>query len=206
VLFLLFGSSGAGKTTIRRTLTVSGAALHDFDEVGVPADAGASWRRRVAEDWLGRAVAYQRQGLDLLLSAQLPLGEALAVPSAVELSGIAACLIDCTDGERTSRLTEGGGPSDAQLHAYLMWAAWLRGHARDPQHRQEVIVDHGDVLMTWDRWTSWTRGDPRWTVSVVDTTNVTIAEATGQVEGWVQEQRALHTREDLPLSGQWWDG
>src|SRR5207253_9418828 len=43
-------------------------------------------------------------GLDVLLAGQSPLGEVLASPSAIELKGIAACLLDVDDRLRRQRL------------------------------------------------------------------------------------------------------
>jgi hypothetical protein len=57
MLLLVFGSSAAGKTHAleelrRRNLD---AAIHDFDEIGVPAGADRVWRHQANEEWIGRA-------------------------------------------------------------------------------------------------------------------------------------------------------
>jgi hypothetical protein len=64
VLFLLFGSSAAGKTYVLSGLRdrVGGVAIHDFDEIGVPAGADSAWRQRANEAWVRRAVEYQAEG------------------------------------------------------------------------------------------------------------------------------------------------
>ena len=92
MLLVLGGSSGAGKSAIRLFLDGDGKALlaglklasHDFDEHGVPDDADSVWRQQTGERWLRRAIEYRADGIDLLLSANLPLGEILAAPSAPE--------------------------------------------------------------------------------------------------------------------------
>src|SRR3954468_1647624 len=90
MLFVLGGSSGAGKSAIRRFLLGEGASLvaglrlrsHDFDEDGVPPDADSGWRQRTGAAWVQRALEYERSGKDLVLSVNWPLGEILASPSA----------------------------------------------------------------------------------------------------------------------------
>ena len=71
---------------------------------------------------------------DVVLTGQSPLGEVLACPSATELDGIAACLVDVDDEVRRRRLEErdpGKWNLDAQ-RSFIGWARWHRGHARDP--------------------------------------------------------------------------
>src|SRR5438477_361667 len=146
MLFLVFGSSAAGKTAALSALRgrVADLAIHDFDEIGVPVDADRAWRHRSNEIWLRRALVYQRQGIDLLLAGQTPLGELLATPSAPLVDGISACLADCDDETRIRRLegrgAEWGATARGDLGDYLSWAAWMRRHATDPSWLPEVIV------------------------------------------------------------------
>jgi len=75
VLFLLFGSSASGKSvalTELRARQVPRLAVHDFDEIGVPAEADRAWRQRANEIWLGRALDHQAEGTDMLLAGQTP--------------------------------------------------------------------------------------------------------------------------------------
>jgi hypothetical protein len=110
VLLKLTGSSCSGKTTL--ALAVAGklehAAVHDFDEVGVPERADHRWRQRMTEFWVRRALQYQDRGIDLLLTGQSPLGEVLAAPSAPRLDAIAICLVDVADEVRRERLDARG--------------------------------------------------------------------------------------------------
>jgi hypothetical protein len=134
MLFVLTGSSGAGKTT--SAPLVAGRAgrlpVHDFDEVGVPSHADLVWRHLTFESWLSF------DG-DLLLSCQSPIGEVLASPSAVRLDGIAICLIDVFDDLRRSRLAGRFPNPPRQVDAFVAWAQWHREHAADPRYRPEVI-------------------------------------------------------------------
>ncbi|MEU8088491.1 hypothetical protein AB0B57_33355 [Micromonospora sp. NPDC049101] len=68
--------------------------MREFDEIGFPAGAGTAWRQRSMEEWIQRVQRYQADGLDVLLTGLSPLGEVPASPSATELDGIAACLLD----------------------------------------------------------------------------------------------------------------
>ena len=152
MLLVLAGSSGSGKSPIRRFLLEDGAPLvaglpihsHDFDENGVPVDANTEWRQQSGKAWIERALEYAKVGEHLLLSANWPLGEVLATPRAPLLDGIALCLIDCGDTERAKRLRARQQPSysDRQIWNFVLFAAWQRLHHADPSWMPEVIVGH----------------------------------------------------------------
>jgi hypothetical protein len=198
MLFLLFGSSAAGKTVALDELRgrVIDLAVHDFDEIGVPTGADIAWRHRADEQWIGRALEYQGRGTDLLLAGQTPLGEILAAPSAPRLEAISACLLDCDDATRVARL-EARGPEwfarAGGVHQdYLDWAAWMRGHAADPSWRPDVIQhDATSEEMEWSRWSGWRAGDPRWRVRVVDTSSLSVVAVVDELTRWIDEERAL---------------
>jgi hypothetical protein len=191
VLFLLFGSSASGKSvalTELRRRGVARLAIHDFDEIGVPVEPGRAWRQRANETWLRRALEYQVEGMDVLLAGQTPFGELLATPSAPQVDGISACLLDCDDATRVARLRMRG---EGDVDAYLSWAAWMRRHAEDPSWMPEVIVsEDGPQGMRWDRWSDWQAGDPRWRVRVVDTSFLSIEQVVSELVAWIAEERA----------------
>ena len=199
MLFWVFGSSAAGKTTLVASLRgrVPGLEVHDFNEVGVPANATVEWRQRENERWIGRARALEAEGGDVLVAGQTPIGELLAAPSAPSLSAIAACLLDCDDQTRAERITARGDQwfrrAGGTMDDYLAWGRWMREHARDPTYRLDVIR-HGEELR-WDRLERWTPGDPRWRVRVIDTGN-TAARVATEVERWIADERALRRRRD----------
>jgi hypothetical protein len=144
------------------------------------------------EQWLRRALEYRSAGLDLLLTSQSPLGEVLACPSAPSLDGIAACLLDVADAERLRRLETrdpGRWNQDARDRC-VGWARWHRAHAADPRHVPEVLTTGGWSEMAWHRWSSWARDDPRWTVTVVDTTGRTVTETATEIADWVATARS----------------
>jgi hypothetical protein len=197
VLFLVFGSSGAGKTAVLHELRgrVDRVELHDFDEVGVPRCADIAWRHRANERWVQRALRLQAHGTDLLLAGQTPLGELLAAPSAPALDGVAACLLDCDDETRLARLKARGPEwlerTGAELSSYFGWAAWMRGHAADPAHQPEVIRHPAsDAETAWSRWSNWRAGDPRWRVRVVDTSAMSVGAVADDLAAWIAADRA----------------
>jgi hypothetical protein len=207
VLFLLFGSSAAGKTSALDALRgrVASLAVHDFDEIGVPSNADTAWRHRADEQWIGRALDYQAEGVDLLLSGQTPFGELLAAPSAERLKAISACLLDCDDETRAARLRARGPEWFARvagdLQDHLSWAAWMRRHAADPSWRTDVIRDAVTAdEMHWSRWSSWRAGDPRWRVRVIDTSTRSVEEVAGELAAWIDEERALFRSGAHPLA------
>jgi hypothetical protein len=204
VLFLIFGSSCAGKTTLLTELRERQAelAIHDFDEIGVPADADIAWRHRTTEEWVRRAVASEP---DFVLAGQTPLGELLAAPSAPQLEAVSACLLDCDDTARLARMRGRGDDWAARfgdnLDDFVHWGAWMRGHARDPRFRPFVIQDQCDPSMEWSRWSGWRANDPRWRVRVIDTSDVSVEEVVDELERWLEEERELLRSGRHPLTG-----
>lgn len=207
MLFKLTGSSCSGKTTLAYAAAsrLGRIAVHDFDEVGVPEGADLHWRHQMTEMWVRRALEYQEQGIDFLVTGQSPLGEVLAVPSAPLLDGIAVCLVDVADEVRRVRLAERApGRWDAPaVDAFLGWAAWHRKHALDPRHRPDVIIDNSWSEMVWRRWTGWHADDPRWRVQLLDTTDQPVTTSVDKVEQWIKEQRDAHQAGRLALSRGW---
>lgn len=213
MLFLLFGSSGAGKTSALNALRglVADLAIHDFDEIGVPSNADTAWRHRADERWLRRAVEYEEAGTDLLLGAQTPIGELLGAPSAARLEAISACLLDCDDRTRIARLRARGpewfARTPGELQDYLNWAAWMRRHATDPSWRMDVIRDDAtESEMRWLRWSEWRAGDARWRVCAIDASALRVEEVAAQLIEWIERERQLLRSGSHPLTGDVLDG
>jgi hypothetical protein len=212
VLFLLFGSSAAGKSYALNELRMRGIAdlaIHDFDEIGVPVGADTAWRHGANETWLRRGLDYQAQGVDLLLAGQTPLGEVLAAQSAPRFEAISACLIDCGDKVREARLRARGTDwferIGGSLQDYLSWADWMRRHASDPTWMPEVIrASDPTAEMQWNRWSSWEAGDPRWRVLTVDTTALPVERVVDELLEWIGAERAALDAGVHPLSASLW--
>jgi hypothetical protein len=205
VLFLVFGSSGAGKTAAITALDgrVDRLAAHDYDEIGIPPEPTTATRQAQNEVWVRRGLGYESEGLDLLLAGQTPFGEVLAAPSASRLEAISACLLDCDDPTRVRRLRPRGEQWLAQvgtdLQTFLNWAAWMRMHAVDPQWMPSVIQAEAAEGQRWDRYSDWAEGDARWRVRVIDTSPLTIDEAADELASWVSDERAALRAAAHPL-------
>jgi hypothetical protein len=186
VIFFVTGASGSGKTACMPDLArlLPDVALHDLDEVGVPAGADKAWRQRTTEQWLRRGIQGGTEGRDLVVCGGAVLGEVLACPSAPEAGRVAVCLLDCADVPRIDRLRARGTHGCTQ--EMLSWAAWLRVHAVDPQWSPDVIRDGGAPGMRWERWAGWRRGDPRWREEVIDTTPLSPAQVAAAVARWIR--------------------
>jgi hypothetical protein len=202
MFFLVSGSAASGKTTLVRLLPsqVSDVVCHDADELPA-ADAHTRWQ--LLEQWVQQALVAQAHGSDFLLTSQSPLGELLACPSAPQLGGIAACLLDCADHVRIERIRARGiDPGWPPTQHTLNWASWHRMHAYDPQWEPHVITHASPFPQHLGRWHDWTRGDPRWQVVRVDTTDLTIADTVQYVRNWIV---ATQTRPCvLAPSTNWW--
>ncbi len=64
-VFFVIGANGVGKTTIcnflKDSLSVSSFSVYDFDERGVPDNAGKDWRRFETEYWLSLGIEHKKQ-------------------------------------------------------------------------------------------------------------------------------------------------
>lgn len=204
MLFFITGANGSGKSASLHGLREHrpDIAWYDFDDVGVPPDAGTFWRQESTQYWVDKALENQAQGLDTGICGHAILGEVLATPHSVDVQGISLCLLDCGDVVRVDRLrTRGTHGADQDT---LNWAAWQRMHASDPQWRPDIILDNSHPAMQWSRWTRWRRGDTRWHVDVIDTTHLTIAQVVSEISKWVFHETGRFVRQRHHLGGIWW--
>ncbi|MFE6336611.1 hypothetical protein ACFVOK_25915 [Streptomyces sp. NPDC057798] len=89
------------------------------------------------------------------------------------------------------------------VDAFLRCTTRHREHARDPQHRPEVIINDSCSRMAWHRWAGWKADDRRWCTHLIDNTDQPVAESVDQVERWVTEQLDALRSGRLPLSRSW---
>ena len=205
MLFVIGGASGSGKTLnlLGLALGRSDLIVRDEDVLGFYEDFDCRWRHATTAYFVREALLHQECGRDTVLGGQLPLGEVLAAPDAEAIDGIAACLLDCDDAIRIARGRIRGGPAIGRRQ--VEWAAFLRGHAVDPGHdRGQLRCRDDDGTMRWERWWEWKRGDPRWDVEHVDTTDLTPDQSLHRLTIWIAAQRALHAAGKLPLAADWW--
>jgi hypothetical protein len=202
MFFLISGSAASGKTTLARRLPTRLAQVvcHDADELPAADTAG---RCINLERWVCQALEAQHGGQDFLLTAHSPLGELLACPSAPQLAGIAACLLDCADPVRIQRMrTRGIDPRWPPSQQLLSWASWHRMHAWDPQWEPHVIDTNGPATHRYDRWCGWSQQDPRWQVYVLDTTTLTEDQTVERLIDWIYDARAQPPL--LSATTHWW--
>jgi hypothetical protein len=204
VLFLLFGASCSGKTTtldLLKRRNPSRLAIHDHDEIGVPLAPDTAWRQRTTEDWLGRVLEYQGQGVDVVLAGQTPFAELFAEPSAPLLNGAAGCLVDCDDETRNRRLDAVASEPWWQTtpysrQDYLNWAMLMRRHVDDPQHGLDVVQAEAWPEMRWERLEGLTADDLRWRVHKVDTSSTPPDQVADDVLAWIEHERACPAEPD----------
>jgi NAD(P)-dependent dehydrogenase (short-subunit alcohol dehydrogenase family) len=184
MLLLVTGASGVGKSTARRLLADEVAPSVRVVElaqvVEIPARYDISWRQQSVEQVVQAALVEQEAGRHLLLAGDpVAPGEVLAAPSADRLEGFAACLLDCAPAEQERRLRARGDPPEL-LPSHLAFAEWMRGHARDPAHRLDVIAG-GWSQMRWERLPS------SWEVAEIDTTGRSPAGVAAEVLAWCRD-------------------
>ncbi|MFE3174338.1 hypothetical protein ACFXI3_22100 [Amycolatopsis sp. NPDC059235] len=186
MLLLVSGASSVGKTTARlhaRPLLDDTYETAELSTLGpIPAVQTVAWRQERVEVAVRRAIALEAEGKHLLLAGDpVPLGEALAAPSADRID-IAACLLDLSDEAHLARLARRGEPS----HANQAFAAWLRAHAHDPGHVPEAVTNDSWPDMRWDRWVGRSPG-PEWAMTVLDTSTLGPEEVGQAVASWCRQ-------------------
>jgi hypothetical protein len=172
-MFFLTGASGSGKSASLPGLRAALPTVdwRDFDEFGVPSPCPREWRPLMTERWIQVALENNKRGKDTGVVGGAIMGEIMACPSAPSVGKIHVALIDCHDVVRLDRLRKRG----------TRGVAWQRVHAIDPQWRQDVICGAQVDTMRWERWTNWQRGDPRWRVHVLDSTELTIDQVVDRI-------------------------
>lgn len=186
MLLLVSGASGVGKTTARlqtrRLLDDTYDTAELFMLGQVPPVQTISWRQEMVEEAVRRAIALEERGRHLLFAGDpVPLGEALAAPSADRID-IAACLLDVDDEVHLARLARRGEPADL-IPRHQGFAAWMRAHATDPGHVPEAVTTDAWEAMRWERWVGRAPG-PEWAMTVLDTSRRTPEQVGAEVAGW----------------------
>jgi len=187
-LLLVTGASGAGKSTVRRAVSGEISAAVECVELGdvvdVPRFPDIAWRQRATEAAVARAVRLQSAGRHLLLSGDpVAAGEVLAAPSATELEGLAACLLDVGPDAQAARLQRRGDDPALLVH-HQAFADWMRGHARDPGHMPHVLTTESWEEMRWERWVGAEADREDWLMQVIDTSELTEEQVAFEVLSW----------------------
>jgi hypothetical protein len=188
MLLLVSGASGVGKSLARlhaRRLLDDSYETAEFFTLGpIPAVPTIAWRHEQVEVAVRRAIALEADGKHLLFAGDpVPLGEALAAPSADRID-IAACLLDVDEETHLERLARLGQP--AELNPLNRgFANWMRAHATDPGHVPEAITTDAWPEMRWERWVGRAPG-PEWAMTVLDTSRLTPEQVGAKVADWCQ--------------------
>jgi energy-coupling factor transporter ATP-binding protein EcfA2 len=193
MLLLVTGASGAGKSTARhriaRALSSAVQCVELGDVVTVPRYPTIAWRQEATEAVVQRAVELQGTGGHLLLSGDpVAAGEVMAAPSAAQLDGVAACLLDLDPETQAARLAE-RGDDPSLLVRHQAFAHWMRAHARDPQHMLDVLTTDGWDAMCWERL-DIAPGDRRWGMRVLDTSDLSREQVAAEVLRWCDDALA----------------
>ena len=202
MLYLISGAIAAGKSTTGRALArrVEDLVYLEEDSRAVTDTEG---RMANLELFVEDALELQAQGKDAVFGTQAPLGEVLASPRAIELDGIAPCLLDLHDHVRMERcLGRGVDPDWPLVIDHFCWAAFHRLHARDPQFEQRVLLQRQHARSEWSRWTAWTKEDPRWDVFVHDSTEEEVESTVLALAAWID--RIRNRGAPLTRGGAWW--
>ncbi|MDO9577245.1 MAG: hypothetical protein Q7J16_05125 [Candidatus Cloacimonadales bacterium] len=202
MLFIISGAPATGKSSAVKLLKdkLENFECHDSDEIIVKTGTG---RRKSNEIWIERALDAQQKGNDFLLSTQSPFGEILACPSAIKLDGIKCCLLDCNDFVRAERYLARPQFKEWPLGMdTLCWAVFHRMHAIDPQWEQRVIVDKELPEYGWNRWTNWQKGDARWEVKIIDTSENEMQYTADLVHDWILDEKKKS--QILTPENKWW--
>ena len=193
MLLLVTGASGAGKSTARqaiaRALSPEVECVELGDVVSVPRHPTIAWRQEATEAVVQRALELQVDGRHLLLSGDpVAAGEVMAAPSAAQLDGIAACLLDLDPEAQAARLAERGDDPSLLVH-HQAFADWMRAHARDPQHMLNVLTTDSWDAMRWDRL-DIAPADGRWDMRVLDTSDLSREQVAAEVLRWCRDTLA----------------
>ena len=194
MFFLVTGASGAGKSTVRRAIAPAldgRVEAVELATLGITPEWSLSWRHRVVEQVVQRAIDADAAGRHFLLCGDpVPPGEVLATPSGDRLGPMRVCLLDVAPEAQRARLIA-RGDDPALLPQHVAFAEWMRQHVADPGHRPDVIMGGGWDQMRWDRWVG-SSGLRPWTSHVVDTTDLAPADIAARVLAWIR----AHVGED----------
>jgi hypothetical protein len=203
MLYLISGAVASGKSMVSWAVTKRLPNLVALEEHVVTGQTGLGRLSKIGL-WIEQALRLEEDGKDAVLAGQSPLGEVLASPRAIELEGIAPCLLDAHDFVRLERwLARGVDPDWPVIMDHFCWAAFHRLHARDPRFEQRVLKQFGYADAVWKRWDQWTAEDPRWKVFIYDSSQSDKETTTEEIAGWirsVREQGAPLMRKDA-----WWE-
>ena len=141
---VLTGASGAGKTTIARSvekLGLTNCEVHFFDSIGVPSveqrrkeygpgyEPGGTWQRAMTLRWMRRIRTILDCGTSVLLEGQMRIAFIREALAESQISSARILLHDCDDITRAERLKVHRLQPDLANSDMMNWARYLRQEA-----------------------------------------------------------------------------
>lgn len=115
-IHFVIGVNGVGKTSIIPYLNAmlgEGSAIHDFDERGVPNNAGSEWRRSETKHWIETGKRALDEGISTVISGYSKPKEIRAAADEVDVP-VSIILLDA-DAETITNRILGRYPSEESL-------------------------------------------------------------------------------------------
>ncbi|MGE0352156.1 MAG: AAA family ATPase [Gemmatimonadales bacterium] len=139
-LITVTGASGAGKTTLVRSLESRrdpGVKCYYFDSVGVPSPeemardygSGEAWQAAMTDQWIRRLARNPDDARVMVLDGQVRPSVLHEAFERYEVQRGEIILIDCARAVREARLTNDRGQAELASQQMAEWAAYLRGQA-----------------------------------------------------------------------------
>jgi hypothetical protein len=139
-VLVVFGASGAGKTTLVRGIAaqgLDGVGCYYFDSMGIPSveemvarfGDGAAFQAWGLDQWLRRIVRNEDRVRLAILDAQVRPSAVRAAFAAHSIAVGRMVLVDCAAEERSARLRGARGQPELATAEMDGWAAYLRGQA-----------------------------------------------------------------------------
>lgn len=189
-IHFIAGASGAGKTAVVPYLTKilpKHVQIHDFDDIGVPADADKKWRQESTEKWLQKLL---NDNKDACIVGQMVLGEILACPSAKKLDKINFLFLDVSDIERITRLKHSS--SNLANQNMLNWASWLRMHHQNPNWHITVIEEDAASIMDFSQLKRLSDFKEVANLELIDTTGLELNDVATKIMEWINNSKVKY--------------
>ncbi|MBV9181206.1 MAG: AAA family ATPase [Acidobacteria bacterium] len=141
---VLTGASGAGKTTIARSmgdLGLPNCEVHFFDSIGVPSvermyrdygpgqEPGGTWQRTMTLEWMRRIRTILDRGTSVVFEGQMRIAFVKEALAENQIRSAHLFLLDCDDTTRRERLQMERAQADLANREMMNWARYLREEA-----------------------------------------------------------------------------
>jgi hypothetical protein len=158
-VFFITGTSGAGKSILtqelKKKLSSTHYAIHDFDEVGVPPNPDKAWRERTTHYWIKKVLDNTKHDLTTIISG-------VSVPAEIEIAAQAlhntdpiyfGC-ISINDSTIQKRLTARHW-NEQLIKDNIAWGKYLEDAVRSISHSLVLESTHLTPREVADRFIEW---------------------------------------------------